>query len=36
MALLFLGLIIGALLGVFIMGCLQISRESDKRFRGRD
>jgi F0F1-type ATP synthase assembly protein I len=36
MALLFLGLIIGVLLGVFIMGCLQISRESDKPYKGRD
>lgn len=30
MALFCLGLIIGVLFGVFVMGCLQISRESDK------
>ena len=30
MALFCLGLVVGAALGVFIMGCLQISREQDR------
>lgn len=30
MALFCLGLVVGVFVGVFVMGCLQISRESDK------
>lgn len=30
MSLFCLGLVVGVFVGVFVMGCLQISRESDK------
>ena len=36
MLLLAIGFFVGTFFGIFVMGLLQISRESDKPYKGRD